>query len=62
MRSIVQDALTRNANMMNIDDEKTEWVKENKEVDAELEHMLRKLKTNIKIIGCGGRNGSGASC
>jgi len=54
MRSIVQDALTRNANVMDMEEVKTEWAKENKAVDAELEQMLRKLKTNIKIIGCGG--------
>ena len=54
MKSIVQEALSRNVNMQNIQETKPDPPSHNLVVDAELEQMLRKLKTNIKIIGCGG--------
>ena len=54
MRSIVQEALTRNVSMVGAQEPKPSHQSTNVEVDAELEQMLRKLKTNIKIIGCGG--------
>ena len=63
MRSIVQDALTRNANLMNMEDEKTEWAKENKEVDAELEvalHLL--LKPGGEGLGIVRRGSGCARC
>lgn len=54
MKSIVQEALTRNVNMEGMQEVKPRYQSTNVEVDAELEHLLQKLKTNIKIIGCGG--------
>ena len=57
MRSIVEEALARSAlegrggqgNNSNSD-----YSDENIEVDAELEEILRSLKTTIKVVGCGG--------
>ncbi len=54
MKSIVQEALQRNVNVESTFEPKSRLQSTNVEVDAELEHLLRKLKTNIKIIGCGG--------
>jgi cell division protein FtsZ len=54
MKSIVQEALSRNVNMQGMQEMKPNYPTPNLEVDAELEQMLRKLKTNIRIIGCGG--------
>jgi cell division protein FtsZ len=54
MKSIVQEALARNVNMVSVSEPKPSYQPRNSEVDAELEQMLKKLKTNIRIIGCGG--------
>ncbi|ODS38255.1 MAG: cell division protein FtsZ [Candidatus Altiarchaeales archaeon WOR_SM1_79] len=54
MKSIVQEALSRNLNMQSMQESRSDYPPPPTEVDAELEQMLRKLKTNIKIIGCGG--------
>src|SRR5512133_4281113 len=55
MRSIVEEALARSAlegrgGQGNTSDNYNEDL----EVDAELEEILRSLKTTIKVIGCGG--------
>jgi cell division protein FtsZ len=54
MKSIVQEALARNVKMESMNEQGSSYSPGNAQVDAELEQMLRKLKTNIKIIGCGG--------
>ncbi len=54
MKSIVQEALSRNVSMERMGEPIPSSSPANNEADAELEQLLRKLKTNIKIIGCGG--------
>jgi cell division protein FtsZ len=54
MKSIVQEALARNVNVVSMAESKPKYGAQNSEVDAELEQMLKKLKTNIRIVGCGG--------
>jgi cell division protein FtsZ len=54
MKSIVREALARNVNMVSMTEPKPRNQSRNSEVDAELEQMLQKLKTNIRIFGCGG--------
>ncbi len=54
MKSIVQEALSRNVNIVSMPEARSEYPPHKHEVDAELEQMLKKLKTNIRIVGCGG--------
>ncbi len=54
MKSIVQQALSRNVNIESMQEQKQNYPSPSLEVDAELEQLLKKLKTNIRIIGCGG--------
>lgn len=54
MKSIVQQALNRNVNIESMPEAKPGYPSHNHAVDAELEQMLKKLKTNIRIVGCGG--------
>lgn len=54
MKSIVQEALARNINAVSMAEPQPRYASRNAQVDAELEQMLQKLKTNIRIIGCGG--------
>ena len=57
MRSIVEEALARSAleerggqrEYSNLD-----YSNVDSDVDAELEEILKSLKTTIKVIGCGG--------
>ncbi len=54
MKSIVQEALTRNIGVGRTLDPLGPTSSPRNEVDTELKKMLEKLKANIKIIGCGG--------
>lgn len=54
MKSIVQEALTRNVGVGRTLDPLGPSPSHGNEVDTELKKMLEKLKANIKIIGCGG--------
>src|SRR5512145_375386 len=57
MRSIVEEALARSAlegRGGQGDNSNPDYSNEDIEVDAELEEILRSLKTTIKVVGCGG--------
>jgi len=57
MRSIVEEALARSAlegRAGQGEYSNSDYSNENLEVDAELEEILRSLKTTIKVVGCGG--------
>jgi len=57
MRSIVEEALARSAlegRAGQGEFSNSDYSNENLEVDAELEEILRSLKTTIKVVGCGG--------
>jgi len=56
MQSIIQEALARGSLVESISHEKAPGYLNNEDraVDAELEQMLKGLKTTIKIVGCGG--------
>jgi len=54
MRSLVEDALAREEPTVEPTTVSAEGVGQDVRVDAELEEILLKLKTNIKVIGVGG--------
>lgn len=58
MRSIVEEALARSEQEARINGSGTNPVQ--RDIDAELEEMLRQLHTNIKVIGCGGGGSNSA--
>ncbi len=53
MKSLVEDALAREP-VAGAAASETAFLSQDQRVDAELEQILRSLKTNIKIIGVGG--------
>jgi len=57
MRSIVEEALARSAlegRTRRGDYSDSEYSNSDSDTDAELEEILRSLKTTIKVVGCGG--------
>ena len=54
MRSLVDDALSREPTMGAGGETEADAAFQDQRVDAELEQILRSLKTNIKIVGVGG--------